>query len=109
MLALCQSNWRSGGLYAGLYEENGATLLVGVWWEYGNILCCLEWLGRFKCLGTGSDVSLSFLCTLQRTDVRTNDNHERIDKDTSKLVARHFKLLNHFKQHNWQFAAFSYI
>ena len=31
-----KSNWRSGGLYAGLYAENGATLLVGVWWEYGD-------------------------------------------------------------------------
>ena len=27
---------RSGGLYAGLYADNGATLLVGVWWEYGD-------------------------------------------------------------------------
>ena len=36
VLALRQSDWRSGGLYAGLYAENGATLLVGVWWGYGD-------------------------------------------------------------------------
>ena len=39
-------------------------------------MCCLEWLGRLKCLATGLDA-----------------------KNASKPVARHFNLLNHSKQH----------
>ena len=29
-------------------------------------ICCLEWLGRWKCLATGLDASLSFLSTSRR-------------------------------------------
>ena len=29
-------------------------------------ICCLEWLGRLKCLATGLDASLSFLSTSRR-------------------------------------------
>ena len=32
-LALRQSDWRSCGLYVGLYVDNGATLLVEMWWR----------------------------------------------------------------------------
>ena len=92
-----------------LYAENGATLLVGIWWRENNnklvkwkaliytvgikgadleenfcsnvlqhselprcrerpqtAMRCLEWLGRFKCLATGLDASLSFLSTSRR-------------------------------------------
>ena len=33
MLAFYQSDWRNCGLCVGLYAENGATLLVGIWWR----------------------------------------------------------------------------
>ena len=32
--------------------------------ERQTVMCCLEWLGKSKCLVTGLDVSLSFLSTL---------------------------------------------
>ena len=31
-----------------------------------TVMCCLEWLGRSKCLATGLDVSLSFLSISRR-------------------------------------------
>ena len=31
-----------------------------------TVICCLEWLGRSKCLATGLDVSSSFLSMLRR-------------------------------------------
>ena len=33
VLALRKSDWRNCGLCIGLYAENGATLLVGIWWQ----------------------------------------------------------------------------
>ena len=41
-IALRRSNWRNCGLCVYLYSENGAMLLVGIWWqENKNILA--EW------------------------------------------------------------------
>ena len=41
-LAVCQSNWGNCGFCEGLNPENGATLLVGIWWrENKNKL--VEW------------------------------------------------------------------
>ena len=95
-LVLRQRDWRNRGLCVELYAENGATLLVGIWWRedkntvriksadlednfFSRVLrlsdlprcrerpqtaiCCLERLGRLRCLATGLDTSLAFLST----------------------------------------------
>ena len=52
-LALPQNNWRNCGLSVGLYAENGAMLLVGIWgWENKNKL--LEWKAFVDTMGIKS-------------------------------------------------------
>ena len=45
VLALRQSDWRSSGLYVGLYADNSYTIggsLVGIWWQE-NKTKLVEW------------------------------------------------------------------
>ena len=53
MLALWQSDWRSCGLCVGLYAENGATLLVGIWWQE-NKNKLVEWTAHVDTVGIKS-------------------------------------------------------
>ena len=52
-LAPCQSDWRNCGLCEGLYAENRAMLLVGIWWwENKNKL--IEWKALVDTVGNNS-------------------------------------------------------
>ena len=52
-LAPCQSDWRNCGLCEGLYAENRAMLLVGIWWwENKNKL--IEWKELVDTVGNNS-------------------------------------------------------
>ena len=60
-LALRQSIWRNCGLCVGLYAENRASLLVGIWWrENKNKL--VEWRAFVDTVGIQSaDLEDKFL------------------------------------------------